>query len=537
MKRLSKPSGAAFRKRRREEEEKRAQSRDALRKYLQPRQGPTVEAAAEEAASSVSQLPSPVAVSDSDSEHSSQALSRSTAVIETQLQNVDAGAVSEAPSSSTVILQTPPQTVEPEGPSTSSLNTIRQPTGAPSTSTDVCEPISAAPIDPADWPPNLSDSERTELVSRGPPVIRSDFSFPKKQDGRSCHHRHFFRLLTNGEKIKRSWLMYSKKKDSLYCFCCKLFSQKTFKLSKDGTDDWKNCGDILKTHENSKEHTNNMGSWRELESRSKKGQTIDNIEMAIIHAERRRWREVLTRLVAIIKSLAERNIALRGSTDQLNQPNNGNFLKEVELMAQFDPVLKEHIIKIEGGASHTTYLGKTIQNELIDCLSERILHAIVKEINESKYYAIILDCTPDVSHVEQLSVIIRIVSVEGTPQIKEHFLGFLEAEETTGEGLSALILKKLLQLNIPFDDCRGQSYDNGANMKGKNKGVQARLLQVNPRALFVPCGAHTVNLVVSDAAKSSAEATCYFGYLQKLFNLNNNSMTWLKPTKSGFCMI
>lgn len=224
-------------------------------------------------------------------------------------------------------------------------------------------------------------------------------------------------------------------------------------------------------------------------------------------------------MVAIIQSLAERNIALRGFTDKLNDANNGNFLKEVELMAQFDPVLKEHVAKVEKGANHTSSLGKTIQNELIDCISEKIVETIVIEIKQSKYFSIILNCTPDLSHKKQLSVIIRIVAVEGTPQIKEHFLGFLEAEETTGEGLSDLILKKLQELNISFEDCRGQSYDNGANMKGKNKGVQARLLHINNRALFVPCGAHTVNLVVSDAAKSSADASSYFGYLQKIFNL------------------
>ncbi|KAK0144203.1 Zinc finger MYM-type protein 1 [Merluccius polli] len=98
-------------------------------------------------------------------------------------------------------------------------------------------------------------------------------------------------------------------------------------------------------------------------------------------------------------------------------------------------------------------------------------------------------------------------------------MGFLEAEESTGENLSTLILRRLEELSIPFEDCRGQSYDNGANMKGKRKGVQARLLEKNPRALFVPCRAHTVNLVVADAAKSSADATSYFGYLQKLFTL------------------
>lgn len=144
---------------------------------------------------------------------------------------------------------------------------------------------------------------------------------------------------------------------------------------------------------------------------------------------------------------------------------------------------------------------------------------MVNEIKQSKYFSIILDCTPDLSHREQLSVVIRLVSVEDTPQIKEHFMGFLEAEETTGESLSILIQKKLKELNISFEDCRGQSYDNGANMKRKGKGVQARLLKINSRALFVPRGAHTVNLVVADAAKSSVDATGYFGYLQKLSTL------------------
>jgi len=113
------------------------------------------------------------------------------------------------------------------------------------------------------------------------------------------------------------------------------------------------------------------------------------------------------------------------------------------------------------------------------------------EIKKCKYFSLILDCTPDVSHIEQLSVVIRILTVEEDPQVKEHFMGFLVAEDSAGESLSALILKKL---EVAFDDCRGQSYDNGANMRGKNKGVQARLLQLNPRALFVPCGAHWIGL-------------------------------------------
>ncbi|GAA6090969.1 zinc finger MYM-type protein 1-like [Tachysurus ichikawai] len=264
-----------------------------------------------------------------------------------------------------------------------------------------------------------------------------------------------------------------------------------------------------------------MATWKELEVRLAKGLTIDKLEMTLAEAERNRWREVLTRLVAIIQSLAERNIALRGSTDTLNKPDNSNFLKEVELMAKFDPIMKQHVGRVESGAgSHKHYLGKKIQNELIDSISTKILEKILEEIKTSKYFSIILDCTLDLSHKEQLSVIVRIVSLEEElPQIKEHFMDFLVAEESTGESLSALILKRLEELNIPFADCRGQSYDNGANTKGNNKGVQARLLQLNSRAFFVPFGAHSLNLVIADAAKSSPDAIGYFGYVAKLFKL------------------
>ena len=51
--------------------------------------------------------------------------------------------------------------------------------------------------------------------------------------------------------------------------------------------------------------------------------------------------------------------------------------------------------------------------------------------------------------------------------------------------------------------------------QGKRQGVQARLLQLNSRAVFVPCAPHTMNLVISDA-QSSTDAIGYFGNLQRL---------------------
>lgn len=144
----------------------------------------------------------------------------------------------------------------------------------------------------------------------------------------------------------------------------------------------------------------------------KQHQTIDKTQMALTEAGRKPWWDVLIHLICIIQSLAERNLALRGSIDKLHHPDNGIILKEFELLAKFDPVMENHLSRIPDGETHTHYLGKHIQNELIQVSSGKILEAIVTAIKQSKYYSIILGCTPDISHLEQMAVILRNVSLK-----------------------------------------------------------------------------------------------------------------------------
>ena len=74
-------------------------------------------------------------------------------------------------------------------------------------------------------------------------------------------------------------------------------------------------------------------------------------------------------------------------------------------------------------------------------------------------------------------------------------------------------------LEAKFIDMRGQGYDNGSNMRGCYRGVQARVLAENQRAAFVPCACHTYNLVIGDAASSSVQSVTLFGIIQRLFTL------------------
>src|SRR5688572_21618368 len=54
-------------------------------------------------------------------------------------------------------------------------------------------------------------------------------------------------------------------------------------------------------------------------------------------------------------------------------------------------------------------------------------------------------------------------------------------------------------------------------MAGRKSGVQQRLLELNPQAIFVPCDNHSLNLVCVHAAETSPSVVTFFGTVQELF--------------------
>ena len=101
-------------------------------------------------------------------------------------------------------------------------------------------------------------------------------------------------------------------------------------------------------------------------------------------------------------------------------------------MALFDPVLRDHVNSIRvsqdsGKRLQAHYLSKDIQNEIISLCGDFVRDTIVRQITKTKYFAISVDGTPDVSHKEQLSFIVRYIrhtSDESIFFIEERFLSF-----------------------------------------------------------------------------------------------------------------
>ena len=61
---------------------------------------------------------------------------------------------------------------------------------------------------------------------------------------------------------------------------------------------------------------------------------------------------------------------------------------------------------------------------------------IVKKKKQDKYFSVILDCTLDISHQEQMPLILRYADVSSDcVSVKKSFLGFFNVNDTTRQGL------------------------------------------------------------------------------------------------------
>ena len=285
---------------------------------------------------------------------------------------------------------------------------------------------------------------------------------------RKLNDTAFTTLSPNGEKVERNWLMYSPSTGCVFCFVCKLFSinsaSNSSSLATTGFDSWDHIG-RLNDHERSVQHRESLSKY-----------------------------------------------AIR----RCGSEHNGNYLRCLELLSEYDPFLAQHIEKYGNrGRGNPSYLSSTICEEFVLLMAEEVRQVIINEIASAKYYSFSVDSTPDISHTDQLTFTVRYVHDAGIPT--ERFLKFEEIHSHTGLNLFNTLIDILKDFWLDLKDCRGQSYDNASNMSGKYSGVQARVLEENNKASYIPCMAHSLNLSGVSAAESCVNAVSFFGFVEKLY--------------------
>ncbi|XP_029086538.1 zinc finger MYM-type protein 1 isoform X4 [Monodon monoceros] len=329
--------------------------------------------------------------------------------------------------------------------------------------------------------------------------------------------------------IKKSWcsnfqqLENSIKKDVIFCYSCQLFCQKKFSyggesFAAQGISNWKKTLEKFRKHEKSEMHSKSLQFWREYQFCDEAvNDSLSNHSKQIEGNKK-----YLKLIIENILFLGKQCLLLRGNDQSVSSVNKGNFLELLEIRAKDKG---EEIFRLTN--SQVDFYNSTqIQNDIIEIIKTEMLQDIVNEINVSSAFSIICDETTDNTTKGQFSICVRYPQKTSKAiLIKERFLGFIDVEEMTGTNLHRSIKTYLQQIGVDLDKIRGQAYDSTSNWRGKFNKIAAEFKKEEPRALYLHCYAHFLDLAVIRFCKEVKELRSALNTLSSLFNTIHGEMS------------
>lgn len=328
------------------------------------------------------------------------------------------------------------------------------------------------------------------------------------------------------------WLVISHVARGLFCKYCFLFAplstsnnslknlvtQPLIKFSKlTGKDG------VLNIHNNNKYHQNAVESGKDfLKTYACPQKDIVNQvytqRLKQVNENRERLRPIIETLIFC----GYQNIPLRGhrddgalidtfNTKESPTSNEGNFRELLKFKIRSgDDKLKKHL---ENTSSRSTYIGKNIQVELLDCIGSVIKSKIIQNVKMAGFYAIVFDETTDISCTEQLSLTLRYVH---NNEVHEDFMCFVDAYKSirpedkstsgelklTGQALGHIVLD-ILSKDFHLDPklCVGIATDGCAVMVSQKCGAVATLKKECINAVYCPCYNHALNNSLAQSSK------------------------------------
>lgn len=236
-------------------------------------------------------------------------------------------------------------------------------------------------------------------------------------------------------------------------------------------------------------------------------------------------KHILKQIILAVEFLAKQGLPFRGHRDDkvdfsTADTNRGNLVATLQLIAKGDAILNKHLLSAKRNGKYTS---KTIHNEIVHIYASKIREKVTKPIRESNTpFTVIADETTDrFSNHEFLSVCLRFVDLSSPqhPHISEFLLSFLQLQRTNATAISSKLLEAITDPSISLDPTKicGQAYDGV--MSSEKAGVQAKIKEISPRALYTHCYSHCLNLSIA--------ASCGVQDVRNLISLVNESHLFL----------
>ena len=366
---------------------------------------------------------------------------------------------------------------------------------------------------------SLDARTKIKIIENRMPPVR--YRFPtthykdkRRKSGYSARH------------CKRVWLekydllCYSQMKDGIYCLACILFLAE-MKYYKDDSifvrapcRDWKYFLEYWQLHEQCQYHQNSKDKMNNfMSSHYDPSLRIDTKITMLASANLEKNVAIMVSIIKCLEFCGRQGIAIRGHRDDTTSTsiNKGNFKALLDMRIDAgDDVLKQHLSE---GPKNATYISKTAQNELLECIGDFIKLKILSEIKSQEghnFFAIEADEIRDISNWEQLGIAVRYIKNHNAV---ERILAYVDCESTTGESICNAIVQCLKDCGLDPLMCRAQTYDGAGNMRGRLKGCRTLFLNYAPKAQYFHCASHILNLSLSQSC-TQLEVQCMMSTLK-----------------------
>ncbi|CAF4322626.1 unnamed protein product [Rotaria sp. Silwood2] len=361
--------------------------------------------------------------------------------------------------------------------------------------------------DPGAYPnlPRFSSDELKHLIALGPYQPRLS-TYPKlkrtkKDDNGEISVEVDLRKTTSFQArwyVDYPLIEYSILKDRVYCFVCRLFGHGPGALCGDpawttnGLQQWTKMtgkdGKLIK-HFQSNVH---ISAHQRLQMFKKEDSHVDiqlDKERIFVNHHRQELlklnRYIISSLLDATKFLARQSLSFRAEVE-----SEGNFNQIVSLLRRYNNTIDQWYKDKSTRSYRVTYLSNDAQNDFISIIGKAVHDSIINRLNKSLFWSVMVDSTPDISHKDMMSIIVRFVNEDD------------QAEE------------RLLSIH----EIKSQSYDGASNMSGEYKGVKTIISKlIGHEVIFVPCCAHRSNKIVEHSTQNSLEVKKFFDLCENIY--------------------
>ena len=329
---------------------------------------------------------------------------------------------------------------------------------------------------------NSSDSEEDDLESVQPE--------PKKhcpaKKGKSSQRKY-------NKKWEKDfpWLEYDQNYEGAFCKVCRkreLHSQqktggawitKPFK-------NWKKAVEKMKAHSKSDNHIRHTEEEVLAARMRKEGSVLQQLHV-IGEQEKVKHRKGIKALLRCTHFLTRQHI-----------PHTTNFTKLVDLIISCGG---EDLKKfIDTASRNATYSSTDAVHDFIEAIGTWVDESQLYQLQNASFFSLMADECTDIATIEELSIFCRWME-DGKPV--EHFMDIIPLKKADAESIYSLLVDWLTKRNIQLGKLVGMGFDGAATFSGKNTGVQARLRENSPHALFMHCRCHLLQLACVQAANKT----------------------------------